>query len=171
MTTLPGYISKMSPGESWKSSVAGVMHKQHKKELSMIRMTSATYRELLLRNYAYVREQAKTSFWNDKLSKKMAFLSAQAVAQMTGATRAPRGGTPAPAGSAVRKYCDLCHRVHQGRPCPAAPLTSAQRTRLGANLNQRKYEKALKHCREALAEDPHASLDSIVAAAREHALA
>ena len=50
LTTLAGYASKMGRGEGWANSVAGNLLKLHTKELGLIHTTSASYREMLLRN-------------------------------------------------------------------------------------------------------------------------
>ena len=165
LTTLAGYASKVTSGEVWKDSVAGNLLRLHSRELSLIRSTSASYRELLLRNYTHIRNHRKTSFWNDKLSKRMALVMTQVVHQQ-GQGKSTGGSAP----QTSRNYCETCKRVHQGRPCAAAPLSMANRTKLGANLPQRKYEKALRHVKEAFAADANAAHDGVIEAARAAAL-
>ena len=57
--------------------MAGNLLRLHSKELGLIRSTSGTYREMVLRNYTYMRNQSKSSFWSDKLSKRMALVISQ----------------------------------------------------------------------------------------------
>lgn len=167
LTTLAGYVSKMKPGEDWKTSVAGNLLKIHEGELARIRATSASYRELLLRNYAYIREQAKTNFWNNKLSKKMALVTTQAMSLLQPPSTSGGGGGTVSATN--RNYCDICRRVHQGRPCAAAIFSTANRARLGAGLAQRKYEKALRFCKDAFAANSNANHDTVIEGARQAA--
>ena len=42
--------------------MAGNLLNRHEKQLSLIRASSACYRELVLRNYTHIRDQFKTSF-------------------------------------------------------------------------------------------------------------
>ena len=173
LTTLAGYASKLSPGEPWKDSVAGNLLRLHSKELGLIRSTSGTYREMVLRNYTYMRNQSKSSFWSDKLSKRMALVVSQTLytTNSRGAGSQGTGSSSAQTGSSNRNYCDTCKRIHQGRPCAAALFSMANRTKLGQDLPQRKYEKALKHCREAFAADPNTPHEALIAAARAAAQA
>lgn len=163
LTTLVGYVNKMGPSEAWKTSVASALLRQHEKALGLIRESSASYRELLLRNYAYMRDQSKTSFWNDKLSKKVAVMTTQAMAKLV------RGTHSISEGSSGGANCSVCNRKHSGRPCPVESFTTAERTKLGSGLGQRKYEKALRHIKDALAQDPKASHDTLIEAARKSA--
>jgi hypothetical protein len=148
------------------------------KQFLLIRSSSATYRELVLRNYAYLRNQSRTAFWNDKLSKKMAFVTSLAMARLAAPAASNRASWGAGAGSRDedgsargRNYCTDCKRPHQIRPCPAARLTSALRTKLGANMRQREYEKALKHLKDALAANPSIDHATAVENARRAASA
>ena len=128
LTSATGYANKIQPGEAWDDSVAGNLLKLHEKELGLIRYASANYRELLLRNYTCIRGQAKTSFWNDKLSKKMALVTTRALSQATISPGGVSAGTGT-GGAVNRNYCDICRRTHQGRPCAVASFTAAERTR------------------------------------------
>ena len=94
---------------------------------------------------------------------------AERIGQGAGTQGTGSGNTQT--GSGNRNYCDTCKRIHQGRPCAAAPLSMANRTKLGQDLPQRKYEKALKHCREAFAADPNTPHEALIAAARAAAQA
>lgn len=179
LTTLSGYANRMTSGEVWKDSVAGNLLALHMKQFMLIRSSSATYREMVLRNYAYLRNQHRTSFWNDKLSKKMAFVTSSTMARLS-APQAASGRGVGGSGAGAREeeaperhrnYCTVCKRVHQGRPCPTTGLTAALRTRLGANLRQRDYEKALKHLKEALATNPSVDPTTAVDNARRAASA
>jgi hypothetical protein len=172
LTTLSMYVNTMDSGEGWKESVAYNLLKMHERELELIRTSSASYRELVLRNYTYIRDASKVSFWNNKLSKKMALITAASLASYatqahhrqgrpTPAGVGNTGGSPAPSGN-----CTTCNRVHQGRPCAAAPFSAANRTRLGAGLRQRQYEKALKYCKEAFSSNPNVAHDEVIEAAR-----
>ena len=139
-----------------------------------IRTACASYRELVLRNYVYMRDAALHSFWNNKVSKKLAFLQTAALADALSDTRGPRTSTGGGAGAgsgatATRNHCTTCNRTHQGRPCAAAPLSAALRTKLGAGLRQRQYEKALRHCKEAFAANPSIAHEGLVEAARQAA--
>ena len=132
LTTLAGYVSKLTPGELWGDSVAGNLLKIHEKELGLIRSTSACYREMVLRNYICMRDQSKTSFWNNKVSKKMALVNSKIMARLhasgPGTRTTPQGN------QANRSCCDICKRNHQGRPCPVSSFTPAQRAQLGTGL-------------------------------------
>lgn len=178
LTTLSGYANRMNNGEVWKDSVAGNLLSLHLKQFVLIRSSSATYRELVLRNYAYLRNQHRTAFWNDKLSKKMAFVTSEAMARLSAPSNSVRGGGGGAQGAREdepatrnRNFCTDCKRIHVGRPCPAARLTVALRTKLGANLRQRDYEKALKHLKEALAANPTIDHTTAVDNARRAAAA
>lgn len=170
LTTLIGYVNKMEPSEDWKDSVAGNFLSQHERALGMIRTSASCYRDLVLLNYTYMRDQARTSFWNDKLSKKMALVAtnsmAQLVAQFKNRNRAT-GGEGNTGGGSGNSDCAICHRKHSGRPCAAATLNAAMRTRLGTGLSQRQYEKALRHIKSALAENPNMGHEGLVDAARQ----
>jgi hypothetical protein len=179
LTTLSGYANRMNAGESWKDSVAGNLLALHMKQFLLIRSSSATYRELVLRNYAYLRNQSRTSFWNDKLSKKMAFVTTVAMARLSATPAAPTRGGGGGATNArneetatqARNYCGSCRRNHQIRPCPAAVLSASLRTKLGSGLRQREYEKAIKHLKEALAATPNIDHTTAVDNARRAATA
>ena len=171
LTTLAGYASKVSPEEPWKDSVAGNLLRIHTKDLGLIRSTSGTYRELVLRNYTYMRNQGRTSFWSDKLSKRMALVVAQSLYASPPARGHSSPGGAGASGGSSKNFCETCKRVHQGRPCPATPLSAANRAKLAAGLPQRKYERALKHCKEALAADPNRPHEALIEAARAAAQA
>lgn len=164
-----GHVNKASPGTAWKDTVAGNFLNHHSKKLMIIRERSSCYRELVLRNYAYLRENQKDSFWTAKLGKTMAEVTLAAVARsMTtgGGNGAPQGATT----TASKWECPTCRRSHSGRPCPTAPLSMTNRTKLGGGMKQRQYEKALKVVKEMFSNDPHVSHDTVVEAARLAAL-
>ena len=161
LTTLAGYVSQAAAHETWDTSIARLLHKHHLDQLALIRETSASYRDLVLRNYAYLRKQYDTNFWNDKLSKKAALLTTRLMA---GAR------TPGPGPSTDSDKCPTCLRKHSSRPpCPTAPLTKAERTRLGKGLTHRKYEKALKALKAGFSEDPNADHAALIDEARRAA--
>ena len=158
LNTLVGYINHIPPGEPWKDSVAHMVLEHHQEKLALIRRTSPTYRDLVLRNYSYLRDQNKTKFWNTKLNRKQAIRSSRLRTVV-----ASSGG----GGTQNNNYCTICHRPHSGRnPCPAEGFTTAQRTRLGTGLRQRQYEKALRHCRDHQGEG---TIDELIEAARDAA--
>ena len=82
LTTLTGHVNRMGTGEAWATSVPGTVLELHSKALMLIRSSSASYREMVLRNYAYMRNQARDNFWNNKLSRKMAIVNASLMSQV-----------------------------------------------------------------------------------------
>ena len=164
LTTLAGYISKASPNETWGDSIGKLLLKHHRDQLALIRETSASYRDLVLRNYAYLRQQSATSFWNDKLSKKAA-LHTNRIAAGIGSSKSGSTGTSS---EGTGDKCSTCFRKHEGRsPCPTTPLTKSECTKLGKNLGQRKYEKALKSLKQAFASNPNVDHDEAIERARQ----
>jgi len=165
LTTLAGYVSQASPNEAWDTSIGQLLLKYHYDQLALIRETSSSYRDLVLRNYAYLRKQSVTSFWNDKLSKKAAMLTNRLVAG-SGSTKAAKAGGASTEGGGDK--CPTCLRKHSGQsPCPTTPLTKGERTKLGQGLGQRKYEKALKIVKQAFSDDPKANHEDVINKARQ----
>lgn len=176
LTTLVNHINKMDPGANWKYTIARNFLRHHETKLWHIRCHCASYRELILRNYVYMRNQSADGFWNNKISKTMAevtstMLSNSALAAPT-KTKAPAAGAAPGTTTGPQSQCTICHRAHSGRsPCPAAALTVQNRTKLGAGLRQRQYEKALKVVKELLDNDPSTPQDQVVDKARRAATA
>ena len=116
--------------------MAGNLLRLHSKELGLIRSTSGTYREMVLRNYTYMRNQSKSSFWSDKLSKRMALVFSQNLytTNSRGAGSQGTGSGNTQTGSSNQNYCDTCKQIHQGRPGAAPPFSMANHTKLGQDL-------------------------------------
>ena len=159
LTTLGSHINHMAPGESWNNSVAETVLKVHRDQLALIRETSSCYRDLILRNYTYMRDQARTSFWNEKLSRK------SVVALRMGL----RGGSPAgntPSAASRENRCQSCGRAHTLSPCPVAGWTRQQKRRLMETLRRPALDRALAHIKEALNDDPSADVNGLITSAR-----
>ena len=162
LTVLTGFVGRMNAGDQWKDSVACLVLTYHKEKLALIRDNSASYRDLVLRNYAYMRDEAADSFWNSKLNKRHALASARLLAEATAPTRST-GAT----GGGGANFCATCRRKHSGNnPCPVASLTAAERARLGNGLRQREYEKALRFIRDKVAATPGTSVAGLIDEAR-----
>ena len=166
LTTLTGHVNSMGPGEAWVNSVGHLVWKTHLDKLTLIRQTSASYRDLVLRNYTYMRDQHRTSFWNDKLSKKSALTSRRELAALTaGRGRGQRGASPS-----GPQVCSTCHKKHQGS-CPLGPLSQSLRNKLLDGLSPRQIGKALKAFREGLRDSPDTPHPELVSLARAAATA
>ena len=165
LTTLTGYVNKAPVGQAWDDTVACTLLKHHAEKLGLIRDTSATYRDLVLRNYTYLREQSRTNFWNEKLSRKAVMQAAVLMTKAPGTTKkAPE--------TASSDKCPTCKRKHSGQsPCPTTPLTGPERTALGRDLGQRAYEKALRKLKQLFTNDPNADHGEAIEASRNHAAA
>ena len=149
--------------------MAGVFIQQHDSALWLIRQSCASYRELILRNYVYMRDQHKRSFWSDKISKKVSFNFSSLLAKQM--ATAPTPGTRGSGGSRSTEApaCDVCDRTHSGRPCPLRGFPTRLQKKLGQGLRQRKYELALKCLKKLIAEHPDESKDSLIEKARAEA--
>eukprot|EP00977_Amphora_coffeiformis_P018148 scaffold6240_cov118-Amphora_coffeaeformis.AAC.1 len=161
-----GHVNKANSGTAWKDTVAGNFLNHHSKKLLTIRDRSSCYRELVLRNYAYLREHQKDSFWTAKLGKTMAEVTLAALAQSVALKGRGEPVTAAPPTGGSKWECPTCRRNHSGRPCPTAPMSMPNRTRLGSGMKQRQYEKALKVVKDMFTTNPSASHDTIIEAAR-----
>jgi hypothetical protein len=162
ITSVAGYTTDI-PEERWKRSLPFHMLKHHSDKLGLIRAQSASYRELVLRNYAYMRNAKKDAFYNNKLNKSLWSLQASP--------------SPAPAptgGGGDRPKCGTCQRsgLHgPNAPCPLSGLTPSERVRLLASLTFRQQQKAAKQIKQALVQDPSMDHNEAIEAAREAAVA
>ena len=162
ITTVAGYTTDVSEGE-WERSLPYHMVKHHSDKLGLIRAQSASYRELVLRNYAYMRNAKKDAFYNNKLNRSLWTL--QAPASKSG------GHT---GGGSDHAKCGTCQRTNlhkQGTPCPLAPLTTGERGKLLAGLTFRQQQKAAKHVKQALEQDANADHSEMIEATRSAAKA
>lgn len=163
LTVLTGYVNKAPSGQPWEDTVAHLLLKHHAEKLGLIRETSATYRDMVLRNYTYLREQGRTNFWNEKLSRKAVMHSATLANQPASSSKKSQEGTSA-------DKCPTCNRKHSGQnPCPTALLTPAERTTLGRSLGQRAYEKALRKLKQLFSTNPNTDHSEAIETARQHA--
>ena len=162
ITTVAGYTTDVSEGE-WERSLPYHMVKHHSDKLGLIRAQSASYRELVLRNYAYMRNAKKDAFYNNKLNRSLWTLQAPSS----------KSGGQSGGGSDHAK-CGTCQRTNlhkQGTPCPLAPLTAGERGKLLAGLTFRQQQKAAKHVKQALEQDANADHSEMIEAARSAAKA
>jgi hypothetical protein len=135
------------------------MLKLHSDKLLLIRRQSATYRELVLRNYAYMRDARKERFYNQKLNRNLWSLSDATPAA------AAAGGT----GREAQQACPTCRRTrtHPATgPCPLEPLTPAERTTVLAGLRFREAQLAMTYVARTLAANPAMDHAQLVIAAR-----
>ena len=170
LTALAGYIHKAGPTQIWADSVPKLLLDYHTDKLGLKRQTSFTYRDHVLMAYTYMRNQQRTTFWNDSLSKKAAVLTSSLLNRATlGARNA--SSTPAPTSDPPAPRCSTCNRAHAnvGSPCPSSNLTAAERTSLSTGLNKRQYEKALKRLKKAFADNPDVEHAEAIRVAREAA--
>ena len=159
LTTLGSHINHMATGESWNNSVAETVLKVHRDQLALIRETSSCYRDLVLRNYTYMRDQARTSFWNEKLSRK-------SVIALRMGLRGGSSSNSTPSTASRDNRCSSCGRPHTISPCPVAGWTRQQRRKLMENLRRPALERALAHIKAALNENPDADVNELIVSAR-----
>jgi hypothetical protein len=143
----------------WRISLPYFMLKLHSDKLLLIRRQSATYRELVLRNFAYIRDGRKERFYNQKLNRNLWSLSNATPAAPPGAGA---GGDPPQACPICR--CTWTHPANG--PCPLEPLTPAERTTVLAGLRFREAQLAMNYVRRTLAATPTMDHAQLVIAAR-----
>jgi hypothetical protein len=90
LMTVAGHATTVAAA-GWRTSLPYFMLKLHSDKLLLIRRQSATYRELVLRNYAYMRDARKGRFYNQKLNRNLWSLSDATPAAPPGAGA---GGDP-----------------------------------------------------------------------------
>jgi hypothetical protein len=139
------------------------MLKLHADKLLLIRRQSATYRKLVLRNYAYMRDARKERFYNQKLNRNLWSLSESTpAAPATGG----RGG-----GHATSVPHLPPHETHPTTgPCPLEPLTPAEHTTVLAGLRFREAQLAMNYVKRTLAANPAMDHAQLVIAARAAAI-
>ena len=168
LTALAGYVHKAGHTQAWEDTIPKLLLTHHTDKLGQIRRASFTYRDHVLQTYIYMRNQNRSKFWNDTLSKKAAVLTNSLVSRPTSSNKGTAGGDKG-GSSAGQDKCATCHRVHtgSGTNCAAKKLTSAERTTLGSGLNKRQYEKALRRLKKALADNPDIEHAEAIRVARE----
>ena len=162
ITSLSNHAAKVQEG-GWKSSLPHYLLRHYQEKLGLIRTRSASHRELVLRNCAFLREAKRISFCPTKVNHSLWPLLAGGTSNPTA-----NGTTPEP----DRAPCSTCGRsgLHAaGATCPLLPLTSGERSSLLAGLRFRSAQKAVRHVRQALSTDPHADHGEVISAAREAA--
>jgi hypothetical protein len=158
LMTVAGHATTVS-STGWKTSLPYYMLKLHADKLLLIRRQSATYRELVLRNYAYMRDARKERFYNQKLNRNLWSLS-----DATPATPATGGS-----GGDAPQACPTCRRTRThpaAGPCPLEPLTPAERTTVLAGLRFREAQLAMNYVKRTLASTPAMDHAQLVIAAR-----
>jgi hypothetical protein len=159
ITTVAGYTTDVAEGE-WERSLPYYMVKHHSDKLGLIRSQSASYRELVLRNYAYMRNAKKDSFYNNKLNRSLWAL------QVGGGS----GGSSMGGGGADKAKCTTCQRTNlhpHGSACPLGVLTAGERVKLLASLNYRQQQKAAKHIKQLFGQNANQDHAEAIEAARE----
>jgi hypothetical protein len=158
LMTVAGHATTVAAA-GWRTSLPYFMLKLHSDKLLLIRRQSATYRELVLRNYAYMRDARKERFYNQKLNRNLWSLSdATPGATATGVT-----------GREAQQACPTCRRTrtHPATgPCPLEPLTPAERTTVLAGLRFREAQLAMTYVARTLAANPTMDHAQLVIAAR-----
>lgn len=161
ITTIAGYTTDVSEGD-WDRSLPYHMVKHHSDKLGLIRAQSASYRELVLRNYAYMRNAKKDAFYNNKLNRSLWALQA--------APSTPQGNKGGLAGGTGDKpKCSTCQKTNlhpASSPCPLASLNPSERSKLLSGLNYRQQQKAAKHIKLLLSQDPQRDHEDAVEQAR-----
>jgi hypothetical protein len=149
-----------SLGEDWAYSLAGKMLTLHCERLSSLRRQSAHYREMVLRNYTYLRNAHANKYYDSRLNRE--------VWKVLGRAHAGSGlDSPAPAASPL---CSCCKRksAHPGdaSSCPLKPFTSTLRRVAMRDLNARQAQQVCAHIKRALAADSGADHTATIDAAR-----
>jgi hypothetical protein len=158
LMTVAGHATTVAAA-GWRTSLPYFMLKLHSDKLLLIRRQSATYRELVLRNYAYMRDARKERFYHQKLNRNLWSLSDATPAAPPGAGT---GGEPPQA-------CPICRRTRThpaNGPCPLEPLTPAERTTVLAGLRFREAQLAMNYVKRTLAATPTMDHAQLVIAAR-----
>ena len=164
ITLIAGYTADI-PDATWENSLPYFMIKHHVDKLGLIRSQSASYRELVLRNYAYMRDSKRDRFYHPKLNRSLWDI------QMRG----PQPGSPAPPsrsslpkGTAAK--CAICNRsgLHpDSETCALTSFSVGQRGAIFATLKYRQQQKAYKFLKQELGQNPSADLSALITAARK----
>lgn len=167
ITTVAGYTTDVGEGE-WERSLPYHLIKHHSDKLGLIRAQSASYRELVLRNYAYMRNAKKDAFYNNKLNRSLWTLQSPPPATSGG------GGGGQGGGAGEKPKCSTCQRTNlhaASAPCPLSSLTSAERVKLLQGLTYRQQQKAAKHIKYLFSQDAQQDHKEAVEQARTNATA
>ena len=158
LMTVAGHATTVAAA-GWRTSLPYYMLKLHSDKLLLIRRQSATYRELVLRNYAYMRDARKERFYNQKLNRNLWSLS----------DSTPAAPTASGTGGDSPQACPTCRRTRTHPvtgPCPLEPLTPAERTTVLAGLRYREAQLAMNYVKRTLAATPTMDHAQLVIAAR-----
>ena len=133
----------------------------------LIRSQSASYRELVLRNYAYMRDAKRDRFYHPKLNRSLWDI------QMRG--HSPSSSTPSSRVASTKtssSKCGICNRsgLHpESEACALTPFSVGQRGAVFATLKYRQQQKAYKYLKQELAQNPSTDLSALITAARKAA--
>jgi hypothetical protein len=159
------------PDEAWNYSLAGKMLAIHRDRLASIRRQSSNYREMILRNYTYLREAHSNKYYDARLNRELW----KSQYGLQGAISAPGtsgggGGGGGGGATSTTPTCPCCKRkaAHTGgeADCPLKPLNAALRRKAMRDLSSRAAQKLCAHIKRALAADSSADHPTLVDAAR-----
>jgi hypothetical protein len=157
------------PDDAWSSSLAGKMLAIHCDRLASIRRQSSNYREMVLRNYTYLREAHSNKYYDSRLNREL-WKSQYGPQRAMPAPRGEGGGGGSGGATASTPTCPCCKRkaAHTGgeAECPLKPLNAALRRKAMRDLSSRAAQKVCAHIKRALASDSTADHPSVVDAAR-----
>ena len=157
ITLIAGHTADVSDS-NWDKSLPYFMIKHHVDKLGLIRSQSASYRELILRNYTYMRDSKRERFYHPKLNRSLWLINTY---------KAPSGGTPT---SDSKPKCSVCNRsgLHpEDAPCALSSFSAAQKGALFAGLKYRQQQKVYKIIKTALGANPQANITDITTTARQ----
>ena len=155
--------------ESWAYSLAGKMLALHCDRLASIRRQSSNYREMVLRNYTYLREAHANKYYDSRLNREL-WKNQQGPQRAPSAPSTSGSGGGGNGAASTAAACPCCKRkaVHTGgeADCPLKPLNAALRRKAMRDLSSRAAQKVCAHVKRALAADSAADHSSVVDAAR-----
>jgi hypothetical protein len=147
LNTVNSHANRISD-KSWAYSLAGKMLALHCDRLASIHRQSSNYREMVLRNYTYLREAHANKFYDSRLNHEL-WKNQQGPQRAPLAPSTPGSGGGSNGAAATAATCPCCKRkaVHTGgeADCPLKPLTAALRRKAMRDLSSRPAQKVCAH--------------------------